>query len=56
MNNLSENTNYEDVKDSLIVVINKRITNARTKPEGLGNQFEPRYRKGWDYIKIRPKK
>lgn len=56
MNNLAENANYQDVKDSLIDVINKRITNARTKPEGLGNQFEPRYRKGWDYIKIRPKK
>ena len=56
MNNLAENADYKDVKDSLINVIAERIANARTKPEGLGNQFEPRYRKGWNYIKIRPKK
>ena len=31
--------NYKKIKDSLILIIEKRITDARTKPKGLGPQF-----------------
>ena len=38
--NLVKNPNYKKVLDSLKLVIDKRITNASIKPEGLGRQFE----------------
>tara|TARA_B100000886_G_C20420216_1_gene491200 strand:- start:1510 stop:3069 length:1560 start_codon:yes stop_codon:yes gene_type:complete len=38
--NLANRQDYEQVMDSLKLVIEQRITEASTKPEGLGRQFE----------------
>ena len=40
LNNLSMEKQYQKLKDSLIGIINYRITEARKKPKGLGPQFE----------------
>jgi iduronate 2-sulfatase len=40
LHNLADNDNYQKTKDSLEVVIKYRITDARSKPEGLGRQFD----------------
>ena len=40
LNNLSNNNDYKQIKDSLYVIINRRISEARDKPKGLGRQFE----------------
>ena len=40
LNNLAKNPGYNELMDSLKLVIEKRITEASTKPEGLGRQFE----------------
>ena len=37
--NLADNQNYNDVLDSLKLVIEKRIIDASIKPKGLGRQF-----------------
>ena len=37
--NLTFNSDYSTVKDSLNIVLNKRIYNAKLKPKGLGRQF-----------------
>ena len=39
LHNLAGKLNYKKIKDSLILIIEKRITDARTKPKGLGPQF-----------------
>ncbi len=38
--NLARNQDYNEVMDSLKLVIEQRITEASIKPEGLGRQFE----------------
>ena len=38
--NLVNNPSYNKVKDSLKIILNNRIMNARKKPIGLGRQFE----------------
>jgi arylsulfatase A-like enzyme len=38
--NLAKNQNYNEVMDSLKFVIERRITEASIKPEGLGRQIE----------------
>ena len=38
--NLERNQDYNEVMDSLKLVIDQRITDASIKPEGLGRQFE----------------
>ena len=38
--NLADNQDYNDVLDSLKLVIEKRIIDASIKPKGLGRQFE----------------
>ena len=38
--NLADNKDYNDVLDSLKLVIEKRIIEASIKPKGLGRQFE----------------
>tara|TARA_Y100000589_G_scaffold167402_1_gene159311 strand:- start:14 stop:1564 length:1551 start_codon:yes stop_codon:yes gene_type:complete len=38
--NLASNQDYNEVMDSLKLVIDKRIAEASIKPEGLGRQFE----------------
>ena len=40
MNNLINNSNYINIIDSLKTHIDERIADARTKPAGLGRQFE----------------
>jgi hypothetical protein len=40
LHNLADNDDYQKIKDSLNVVIKYRITDARSKPEGLGRQFD----------------
>ena len=40
LNNLSNNSEYKQIKDSLYVIINRRISEVRDKPKGLGRQFE----------------
>ena len=55
LNNLASNINYKTTKDSLIIVINKRIVQARKKPLGLGEQFEPIYMLGPERIDSQPK-
>tara|TARA_B000000441_G_C21416096_1_gene163120 strand:- start:133 stop:342 length:210 start_codon:yes stop_codon:yes gene_type:complete len=55
LNNLASNINYKTTKDSLIIVINKRIVQARKKPVGLGEQFEPIYMLGPERIDSQPK-
>tara|TARA_A100001011_G_scaffold400840_1_gene519659 strand:+ start:8490 stop:9959 length:1470 start_codon:yes stop_codon:yes gene_type:complete len=40
LNNLSNDKSYKKIKDSLIVVINRRIAEARKIPVGLGEQIE----------------
>ena len=38
--NLASNLEYRDVMDTLKALINQRIAEASSKPEGLGRQFE----------------
>ena len=38
--NLANNKKYQDIMDSLKLMIEKRILDASIKPEGLGRQFE----------------
>jgi hypothetical protein len=40
LNNLSQKPKFKKIKDSLILVINRRITEARKIPKGLGPQIE----------------
>ena len=40
LNNLSEKPEYKKTKDSLILVINQRIDEAKKIPKGLGPQIE----------------
>ncbi|MEK9603251.1 MAG: sulfatase [Flavobacteriaceae bacterium] len=40
LNNLSKRVDYQKIKDSLTIVINQRIANARSKPKGLGPQIK----------------
>lgn len=40
LQNLADNNNYSRIKDSLKTVIKHRISLARSKPMGLGRQFE----------------
>ena len=40
LNNLSNDKSYKKIKDSLTVVINRRIAEARKTPVGLGEQIE----------------
>ena len=40
LTNLTDHIDYKSVKDSLITVLNKRITEANSVPLGLGRQFE----------------
>ena len=40
LRNLADNKNYNQIKDSLSIVIKQRISDARAKPIGLGRQFE----------------
>ena len=40
LNNLAQKPKYQKIKDSLILVINQRIAEARKIPEGLGPQIE----------------
>ena len=40
LNNLSKDISYQKIKDSLLVVINKRIVEANSYPESLGRQIE----------------
>ena len=49
--NLAENKKYYEVLDSLKKEIDKRITQARQKPKGLGRQLEQRT---YDRIKYTP--
>ena len=38
--NLASNKDYDEVQDSLKLLIEQRISNASIKPKGLGRQFE----------------
>lgn len=40
LNNLSSNLDFSKLKDSLNIILNKRITNAKRYPKGLGRQFK----------------
>ena len=40
LNNLAQKPKHQKIKDSLILVINQRIAEARKIPEGLGPQIE----------------
>jgi hypothetical protein len=40
LNNLALDSNYIQIRDSLIQTINLRIIDADTKPNGLGRQIE----------------
>ena len=55
LDNLASNINYKTIKDSLIRVINQRIGEARKKPMGLGEQFEPIYMLEPERIHSQPK-
>mgnify|MGYP001034802847 FL=1 len=38
--NLTDHIDYKSFKDSLITLLNKKITEANSVPLGLGRQFE----------------
>ena len=42
LNNLADNQDYKNIRDSLKIVISNRITDARKKPDGITKQYIPK--------------
>ena len=42
LNNLAHNEDYNNIRDSLKIVISNRITDARKKPDGITKQYIPK--------------